>query len=83
MKQEAGRYFFGSPIYATREREYIQKILNKYKAERATEELKAKIWDELQMEKHLGRIKIPFTLVLRKGGEHFPDYIEILLDSKV
>lgn len=76
--------FYGTEIIRHKEQEYIQKLLKKYKDLPANEALKEKIWDELQMEKHLGRIKIPFKVVLRKDSTRkFPDYVEVILDTKV
>lgn len=76
--------FYGSEIVRRKEQEYIKDLLKKYKNDPVTEELQAKIWDELQMEKHLGRIKIPFKVVIRRDSNNqFPNYIEIILDTKV
>jgi len=76
--------FYGTDIYRDREQEYINKLLSKYKSEPVSEDLKKKIWDELQREKYLGRIKIPFKVVIRKDPSGvFPEYIEVLLDTKV
>ncbi len=77
-------FFYGKPVYRQQEKEYIQQILKKYQHEPVTEELKKKIWDELQMEKHLGKVTIPFKVVMRRDSyNRFPAYIEIILDSKV
>ncbi len=76
--------FYGVDIYRGKEQEYIRSLLKKYKHEPVTDELKAKIWDELQMEKHLGRVTIPFKVIMRRdASKKFPDYIEVLLDTKV
>ena len=76
--------FYDVDILRSREQAYIQGLLKKYSREPATEELKQKIWDELQNEKFLGRLKIPFKVVLKKDpARHFPDSIEIILDTKV
>ncbi len=76
--------FYGYDIIARNEMQYIQEILKKYKNMKANEELKKKIWDELQMEKHLGNIKIPFKLAIRRDPMgNFPDVIEVILDTKV
>lgn len=76
--------FYGVEIIRRKEQEYIRHLLKKYKGEVINEELKTKIWDELQSEKHLGRITIPFKVVLRRdANKKFPDYIEIILDTKV
>lgn len=77
-------YFYGYPIIRNQQEEYIKKLLKKYKKEPVSEELKQKVWDELQMEKHFGRITIPFKLAVRKDPTgKFPDCIEIILDTKV
>lgn len=76
--------FYGENIFRHQEQSYIQNLLKKYKKEPVTDELKKKIWNELQTEKHLGRIKIPFKVVIRKDPyKKFPDYIEVILDTKV
>lgn len=76
--------FYGTEIVRGQEQEYIKKILKKYNKEPVTEELKAKIWDELQMEKYKGNIKIPFKVVLRRdASKKYPDCIEVILDTKV
>lgn len=76
--------FYGIEIIRRKEQEYIQTLLKKYRSEPATEELKGKIWDELQMEKYNGSITIPFKVVLRKDSQKkYPDYIEVILDTKV
>lgn len=76
--------FYGEEIVRNKEQKYIQNLLKKYRNEPVTEELQAKIWNELQMEKHAGKIKIPFKVVMRKdANKKFPDYIEVILDTKV
>lgn len=76
--------FYGHEIIRRQEQEYIQTILKKYKGEAVTDELKKKIWDELQMEKHLGKITIPFKVVMRRDPSgRFPSYVEVILDTKV
>lgn len=76
--------FYGVEIVRRKEHEYIQTLLRKYRKEPITEELKKKIWDELQMEKHHGRITIPFKMTYRRDPYgKFPDQIEIILDTKV
>lgn len=76
--------FYGAEIYRDREAEYIENILKKYRDQPATQELKAKIWEELQREKHLGNIHIPFKVVLVNDPSGvFPDCVEVQLDTKV
>lgn len=76
--------FYGYDIIRRHQQDYIQKLLYKYKQEPVSEELKKKIWDELQMEKHLGHVTIPFKIAVRKDPlKNFPDYIEVILDTKV
>lgn len=78
------RPFYDVDIYRGREQEYINNLLKKYKNEPVTEELKQKIWDELQQEKFKGTLKIPFKVVMRKDPERkYPDVIEVILDTKV
>lgn len=76
--------FYGINIIRRRELEYIQNLLKKYRHEPVNDDLKAKIWDELQMEKYKGHITIPFKIVMRRDAlKKYPDYIEIILDTKV
>lgn len=76
--------FYGIEIIRRKEQAYIQNLLKKYRHETVSEELKAKIWDELQMEKYKGTITIPFKVVMRRDANRkYPDYIEIILDTKV
>ena len=59
-------------------------MLAKYKLEPVDDELKRKIWDELQMAKHEGIVTIPFKVTMRKDAYgRYPDYIEVILDTKV
>ena len=84
MDQEKEHPFYGTEILRNKEQAHINALLSKYKNEPATEELKAKIYDELQMEKHFGRIKIPFKVYLKNDPTgKFPNYVEVVLDTKV
>jgi hypothetical protein len=84
MAEEHKHFFYDRPILRNQEQDYINSILKKYRNTPATEELKQKIWEELQHEKHLGKITIPFKIALRKDpSKKFPDFIEIILDTKV
>lgn len=83
-KKKKNHPFYGEAILAGREQAYVQGLLAKYKTEPATEELKKKIFDELQMERYHGRLKIPFKIALRKDAYgKFPDYVEVILDTKL
>ena len=76
--------YYGKEILRDREQEYIQKLLKKYKGFEVNDDLKEKIWNELQMEKHLGHITIPFKLVKQQDlKKRWPDYLEVILDTKV
>jgi hypothetical protein len=76
--------FYGYSIYRHSEQQYIINLLKKYKGQAVTEELKKKIWNELQQEKYLGKIKIPFKIAVRLDPTgKFLDYIEVILDTKV
>ncbi len=76
--------FYGFEVLRQRQEAYIKQLLKKYQNEAVTEELKQKVWDELQNEKYLGRITIPFKVVIRRDAmRKFPDYIEVILDTKV
>lgn len=76
--------FYGQVIIRRKEQDYIRSLLRKYQHAPVNEELKKKVWDELQMEKHYGRITIPFKLALRMDPYgKFPDLLEVILDTKV
>lgn len=76
--------FYGVDILRRREQEYIQSLLKKYRGRAADEDLKKNIYDELQQEKTLGRIKIPFKVVLRKDPSGtYPNTVDVILDTKV
>jgi hypothetical protein len=76
--------FYGVDIIRRREQDYIQELLKKYRHEPVTDELKSKIWEELQLEKYYGRLTIPFKLVMQQDAlKKYPDTIEIILDTKV
>jgi len=76
--------FYDYHIIRDEEEKFIKNLLMKYRNEPVTEELKEKVWDELQMEKHKGRISIPFKLVMRRDSSgKFPEFLEVILDSKV
>lgn len=84
MSEQENHPFYGEEILRSRQQAYIQTLLRKYKDVPANEELKKQIWEELQREKHLGRVSIPFKVVLRKDPcRVHPDYIEVILDTKV
>lgn len=76
--------FYGYEIIRRKEQEYIKKLLQKYRHEPVTDELKKKVWDELQMEKYRGTVTIPFKLAVRRDPYgKYPDLIEVILDTKV
>jgi hypothetical protein len=83
-EEEHEHPFYGQWILRHRQEAYIKKLLRKYKSEPVNEDLKKKIWDELQMEKYSGRVTIPFKIALRRDPYgKFPDYVEVILDTKV
>lgn len=76
--------FYGKVINRKEEEKYIKLLLQKYRYEPVNENLKKKVWDELQMEKHCGRISIPFKLSVRMDPSgKFPALLEVILDTKV
>lgn len=76
--------FYGYEIIRRKEEEYIKQLMQKYQHEPVSDALKKKVWDELQMEKHHGRVTIPFKIATRRDPYgKFPDMIEIILDTKV
>lgn len=84
MSSEEEHPFYGYDIIRRKEKEYIENLLKKYQNEPVTDDLKKRVWDELQMEKHLGNVKIPFKLAIRKDPTgKFPDRLEVILDTKV
>jgi len=77
-------YFYDKAILEDRESETVKKILSQYKNEKADEELKKKIWDDLQHEKCEGRLSIPFKVVLRRDEYgRYPPTVEVILDTKL
>lgn len=77
-------FFYDKPILRDLEQDFIKKVLEKYQNEPVTDELMKKIWDELQMEKNKGALTIPFLLAMRKDPSgKYPEYIEVILDTKV
>jgi hypothetical protein len=82
--QEHEHPFYGYVIIRRKEEEYIKSLMQKYQKEPVNEELKKKVWEELQMEKHYGRITIPFKLAVRMDPSgKFPNSLEVILDTKV
>jgi hypothetical protein len=84
MSEEHHHFFYDKNIVRRSEAAIVEEILSKYRCETADEVLKEKIWNELQMAKYEGKVSIPFQVVLRRqisGGA--PDYIEVILDTKV
>lgn len=76
--------FYGEDILVDREQTYIQNLLKKYRGRPVNDDLRKEIWDELQMEKHFGRVTTPFKIATRRDSKgNFPEYIEIILDTKV
>jgi hypothetical protein len=76
--------FYGKKICREDEEAFIKEILGKYKDLPINEETKKKVYDELCWEKHLGRLTIPFSVQIKKDPyERYPDFIEVLLESKV
>jgi hypothetical protein len=78
------RPFYGKKISRHEEQEHIQRVVDKYRMEPADEKLHEKVYNELMFDKYLGKITIPFRVVLQKDptGIRRP-YIDILLDTKV
>jgi chorismate mutase len=76
--------FYDEEIIRRREQQYIQKLLKPFKDRHADDQLKKEVWDLLVREKHLGRIKMPFKVILKQDSTgKFPDRVEVLLDTKV
>lgn len=76
--------FYGVDIIRRTEKEKVNIIMEEFKNEPVTDELKKRIWDKLQKAKHAGHIKIPFKVVTRRDRTNkFPEYIEVILDTKV
>lgn len=85
MHQEREEHpFYGVEILRQRQQEYIENLLKKYKSRPPSDQLKKEIYDELQREKMVGNITIPFKVVMRKDPTRkYPDVIEVILDTKV
>lgn len=84
MTDEHDHPFYGHDIIRRNEQKYIQALLSKYKHEPVTDDLKKRVWDDLQREKYLGHVTIPFKLAVRRDPYgKFPDIIEVILDTKV
>lgn len=84
MSSEHEHPFYGFDIIRRKEKDKINAILKKYKDEPVTEELKKRIWDELQEAKHQGVVTIPFKVAMRVDAyKKYPPYIEVILDTKV
>ncbi len=84
MEADESHPFYGHDILRDQQEQYIRDILRKYKGEKVSEELKQRIWDELQHEKYQGRITIPFKVVTRRDSRgKYPEYIEVILDTKL
>jgi hypothetical protein len=76
--------FYDKEIVRGQQQDHINKVLDKYKGEPATDELRAKVYDDLVQEKHLGHVTIPFKVIMHKDESGFrQDYIEVLLDTRV
>ena len=84
MSTKHAHPFYGYEIIRRKEQEYIKQLMQKYQNEPVTDELKKKVWDELQTEKYRGTITIPFKLAVRRDPYgKYPDLIEVILDTKV
>lgn len=76
--------FYGYEIIRRAQDAYIKNLLKKYQGLPVNDALKQQIWDELQMEKYHGRVTIPFKIATRLDPSgKFPEYIEVILDTKV
>lgn len=76
--------FYGIEILRGREQEKIKSFLQKWKGRTADDTLKKEIYEALLKEREEGRISIPFKVVLRKDPTKIhPDYVEVILDTKV
>lgn len=84
MNDQHEHPFYGQVIVRRQEEEYIKQLMEKHRGKPVSEELKKTVWDELQKEKYLGRVTIPFKMAVRRDPYgKFPDIIEIILDTKV
>ena len=76
--------FYDQEIVRDDQEAYIEALMKRFKGREVNDELKKEIWNELQNQKHKGNITIPFKMATRKDPTgKFPDYIEVILDSKV
>ena len=76
--------FYGKIINRQEEEDYIRNIVESYTGETVDEKLKKKVYQKLAMEKHYGRIHIPFKVEIVKDPYHrYPDHLEVILETKV
>lgn len=76
--------FYGTAIIRRREEEKVREILSQFDKEPFSDELKKRIWEELQAAKQRGDILSPFKVVARRDSSHaYPEYVEVILDTKV
>ena len=76
--------FYDEKISRIQQEEFIDEVLAKYAGEDATEELVKKVYDDLMMEKHKGKLTIPFKVLIRKDeSQNYPPHVEVILDTRV
>lgn len=76
--------FYGTVISRDQQQELIKEILAKYQHEPVDDALKEKVYNTLVHQKFLGRVTIPFRVVIRKDAQNqYPPHIEVILDTKV
>jgi len=84
MEEGEEHPFYGHEILRDRQQATVQKILTQFDGEPVTEELKKRIWDALQEAKQRGDVTIPFKVVMRRdASKKHPEYVEVILDTKV
>ncbi len=75
---------YGEKVARAQQKEFVQSIVDQYASEEANEGLAAKIYEDLSMQKHYGKLTMPFSVELVEDPQGLrPNYIEVSLDSKV
>ena len=66
-----------------KDKRYVEQVLAKFSKEKADEELRHKVAEELAEAKAAGVFRAPFEVVLRRDptGKSF-DYVEVILETK-
>ena len=76
--------FYGKVIVPEEEQMLVDAVIEKYRSDVVDGDVHKKVYHDLMMEKHKGNITIPFQVNLVKDPySRYPDYIEVILETKV